>query len=139
MIWANWCKPFIVAYYWVNQFWIKVMKNYHWCQIFLKWQACQGEDYYIECSIVNLITNILFRLYCSLQWSVQGSSVLCILCLGQLFVYYCTFKQYLFVRLHNHDSLYRYANVCVIKECVLNKIIYHAVSVFSIPPPPHSQ
>lgn len=52
------------------------------------------------------------------------------------FVYYCTFRQYLFVRLHSLDSLYRYANVCIIKECVLNKIIYHAVSVFSIPPPP---
>lgn len=58
-----------------------------------------------------------------------------VLYLGQLFVYYCTFRQYLFVRLHNLDSFYRYANVCTIKECVLNEIIYHAVSVFSIPPP----
>lgn len=62
----------------------------------VKWQAGQGEDYCIECSIVNPITNILFKLYCYLQWSAQGSSMFCILCLGQLFVYYCTFRQYLF-------------------------------------------
>lgn len=136
MIWANWCKPFIVAYYWVNQFWIKVIKIIIGVKFFLiKWQACQGEDYCIECSIVNPITNILFRLYCSLQWSVQGSSVFCILCLGQLFVYYCTFRQYLFVRLHNLDSLYRYSNVCIIKECVLNKIIYHMPCLCSRFPP----
>lgn len=54
-------------------------------------------------------------------------------CLGP--TYYCTFRKYLFVRLHNLDTLYRYANLSITKECVLNKIIYHAVSVFSIPPP----
>lgn len=47
----------------------------------------------------------------------------------------CAFEQYLFVRFHNLDSLYRSANVCIVKECIINKTIYHPLSVFSFSSP----
>lgn len=88
--------------------------------------------------IIYPIENIWSRLYWSFQQTTQGSSMFrfsvfrptsCLLCAFE------AFEQYLFVRFHNLDSLYRSANVFIIKECIIDKTIYHPLSLFSFRSP----